>query len=290
MPEARSSEIDRKRLLHDLTKLGVTPGDLVMVHASLRKLGLARTDFGADGAELLLEVLDEAVGRSGTLMMTLGTTYALDWVNRLPVEERANLLFGTEAFDFRAAPAMSDVGWLAEAFRTRQGTIVSNNPSGRFGARGAGAEVLLADQPWHDYYGPGSPLHKLCEGGGKILRLGADPDTVTALHYAEYVADLPEKKRTRWDYLLATAEGPNHVWVECLDDSDGIVEWQGEDYFALILKTYLKLGRHRAGLVGEARSELIDASDIVSFGARWMEQNLARATGPCSSAPAKSDP
>lgn len=253
----------------------MAPGDLIMVHASFRKLGLARTDFGESGAELLLDVLDEAVGRSGTLLMTLGTAYALDWVNRQPVEQRADLLRGTEALDFRSAPAMADVGWLGEAFRTRQGTIVSDNPSGRFGARGAVANALLADQPWHDYYGPGSPLHKLCDNGGKILRLGANYDTVTALHYAEYLAHLPEKKRTRWDYLLATPEGPSHVLIECLDDSDGIVEWHGEDYFALILKAYLKLGRHRSGLVGEAQSELIDASDIVLFGAHWMEQNFA---------------
>ena len=115
----------------------------------------------------------------------------------------------------------------------------------------------------------------MCDNGGKILRLGANPDTVTALHYAEYLANLPEKKRTRWDYLLATEQGPSHVWVECLDDSDGIVEWRGEDYFALILKAHLKLGRHRSGSVGEAQSELIDASDIVLFGAHWMERNLA---------------
>ena len=125
----------------------MAPGDLVMVHASLRRLGLARTDFGEGGAELLLDVLDEAVGRSGTLLMTRGTAYALDWVNRQPVEQRADLLRETEGLDFRSALAMPDVGWLAEAFRTRQGTIVSDNPSGRFDARGAAAKALLADPP-----------------------------------------------------------------------------------------------------------------------------------------------
>ena len=72
----------------------------------------------------------------------------------------------------------------------------------------------MADQPWHDYYGPGSPLEKLCRRGGRILRLGADPDTVTALHYAEYLADLPDKRRVRWDYVLAGEDGAPRA---CLD-------------------------------------------------------------------------
>ena len=246
-----------------------------MVHASLRKIGLARTQFGEGGAEILLDALEAAVGPDGTLMMTLGTHYAQDWVNRRPVEQRAALLAGTAPLDWRSAPAMADVGWLAETFRRRPGTILSANPSGRFGARGAKADALLQGQPWNDYYGPGSPLEKLCAQGGRILRLGADPDTVTALHYAEYLADLPAKRQTRWDYLLAGEDGPRHVWIDCLDDSEGIADWDGEDYFAVILAAYLAAGRARTGRVGNAASELIDAPDLVRFGARWMEENLA---------------
>ena len=264
----------RKGLVDDLKRLGVKPGVLLMVHGSLRKLGLARADFGEGGADLILDALEAAVGPSGTLMMTLGTLYAQDWVNKKPAAERAALLAGTEPVDPARAPAMPDVGWLAEAFRRRPGTMLSANPSGRFGARGAGAASVLADQPWNDYYGPGSPLETLCKRGGKILRLGADPDTVTALHYAEYLARLPNKRRTRWDYLLAGEDGPRHAWVECLDDSEGIADWEGEDYFALILKAYLATGRAVRGVVGAAESELIDAADLVGFGADWMERNL----------------
>ena len=246
-----------------------------MVHASLRKTGLARTDFGEGGADLLLDALDAAVGPAGTLMMTMGSDYPQDWINRRPVADRAALLAGTEPFEAALAAADPHVGWLSEAFRRRPGTLCSANPSGRFGARGARAEALLADQPWNDYYGPGSPLQKFCDWGGRILRLGANPDTVTALHYAEYLARLPNKLRTRWDYWLAGEDGPRHVWIECLDDSGGIADWEGEDYFALILKAYLTTGRAHQGKVGRADSELIDAAEIIEFGANWMERNLA---------------
>jgi aminoglycoside N3'-acetyltransferase len=111
--------------------------------------------------------------------------------------------------------------------------------------------------------------------------MGANADTVTALHYAEYLAALPDKKRVRWDYVLAGEAGaPRHAWIECLDDLDGIVDYEGEDYFARILKAYLALGRHHQGRVGKALSELIGAADIVAFGARWMEDNLVAPAKP----------
>lgn len=223
----------------------------------------------------MFEALDQALGPEGTLLMVLGTDYPLDSVNLRPVEERARLLAGTPAFDHLNAPVLPEVGHIAEAFRQLPGTVVSSNPSGRFGARGRRAEDLVRDQPWNDYYGPGSPLQRLCDWGGRLLRLGANDDTVTALHYAEYLAHVPNKRRTRWDYVIAKPEGPTHVWTECLNDSDGIAEWEGDDYFAEITRSYRALGRHQQGRVGKTQAELIDAKDIVSFGAQWMEQNLS---------------
>jgi aminoglycoside 3-N-acetyltransferase len=264
----------RVSLLDDLRALGVEPGDLLMLHGSMRALGLARSQGVERGAELVLSALTEAVGSAGTLLMILGTEYELDWVNQRPVAERAGLLASTPPLRYHDAPVLPEVGWLAEAFRLWPGVNISENPSGRFAAWGARALELLRDQPWNDYYGPGSPLEKLCAWGGRVLRLGASPDTSTVLHYAEYLADLPNKRKTRWDYMLETPEGPKHVWIECLDDSEGIADWEGEDYFAEILKSYLAEGRHRAGRVGAASSELLDAEDLAHFGARWMEKNL----------------
>jgi aminoglycoside N3'-acetyltransferase len=264
----------------DLAALGVRAGDLLMLHASLRRIGLGRADVGEGGADLLLDALEAAVGPQGTLMMVLGTDYPMAWVYDHPPEARAALLAGSPAFDHRQAPVLPEVGWLAEIFRRRPGTIVSDNPSGRFGARGALAAALMAGQPWHDYYGPGSPLDQLCAQGGRILRMGADPETVTALHFAEYLAALPDKRRVRWDYVLAGPGGaPEHRWIDCLDDSQGIADWPGEDdYFAAILDAYRPLGRHREGQVGGARSALLDAADYVAFGASWMAENLTSPT------------
>jgi aminoglycoside N3'-acetyltransferase len=155
--------------------------------------------------------------------------------------------------------------------------VVNDNPEGRFGARGALARAWLTDTPLDDYYGPGSPLARFVAAGGQVLRMGANPDTVTVLHHAEYLADVPDKLRVRRHRLVSTPDGPRIVVVECLDDEDGIVpddRQPSEDYFAIILGEFLATHRHAAGRVGDAAAELLDAGALVRFGAAWMTDHL----------------
>ena len=264
-----------------LERLGVRAGDTLMLHASLRKIG--PTQGGASG---VLDALDAAVGANGTLLMVLGAVVDHEWVNQRPEAERAALLEGMAPYDPLTALPLPEVGYLAEAFRTRPGTRVDDNPSGRFGARGRRAEELLRDLPLNDYYGPGSALHRFCQLGGRVLRLGANPDTTTVLHYAEYLASVPGKRRVRRHYRVQGQDGPETVLIDCLDDEHGIVDWPAEggppvewpddDYFAVILKAYLTTGRVLRGRVGATDAELIEAADIVDFGAHWMSENLGR--------------
>lgn len=258
-------------LIEDLAALGVQPGMAVMVHASLRRIGPVK-----GGPQGVMAALDAAVGSDGGWMMVLGAANDWDWVNERPEAERAALLADATPFDALTTPAEPEVGHLAEAMRRQGGTQVSDHPESRFAARGALAPALLRDPPWDDYYGPGSPLAHLCDLGGSILRLGADPDTVTLLHHAEYLAPLAEKRRVvRWRRVLGP-DGPVVRTVSCLDDSDGIVERSGdEDYFATILRAYLAEGRGARGRVGSAAAELLDARDLVTFGADWMGRHLA---------------
>ena len=249
----------------DLRRLGVSGGDTLMLHVSLRAIGPLH-----GGAEALLDALEAAVGADGTLLMILGAECDWDWVNQHPEAEREALLADAPPFDAVNAPVFHEVGYLAEAFRKRLGTLVTDNPSGRFAARGHRAQDLLADAPWNDYYGPGSPLDRLCQAGGRILRMGAHLDTTTVLHFAEYRADLPEKRRVRRHYRCQGKDGLETRVVECLDDEHGILDCPGEDYFATILRDYLATGRAKQGLVGHASSELIEAGDLVEFGTDWM--------------------
>lgn len=123
-------------------------------------------------------------------------------------------------------------------------------------------------------YGPGSPVERLLHKRGKVLSIGAGPDAVTVLHYAEAVARIPGKRRVVYSMpLLVDGE---RRWVTASDwDSNGILDEYARpgsaDAVERIVLDYLALGRHREGRVGRAAARLIDANDIVRFGQAWLE-------------------
>jgi aminoglycoside N3'-acetyltransferase len=264
-----TSPLTVQQLCDDLRRLAVASGDVVMVHASMRAIG--EVEGRAQG---VVSALDQAVGPDGTVIMNLGARDDWAYVSDRPEDEREALLVGSDPFDYLTTPADPDNGVLAEVFRQTPGTIVNDHPDGRFGARGRLAHQLLANPPWDDYYGPGSPLERFVHMGGMVLRLGADLGTVTLLHYAEYLVPIEVKRRVRRHHLVRGSNGPEVRTVESLDDSDGIIDYPGEDYFAVLLRAYLDTGRARVGAVGHARSELIEGPDLVEFAVEWMAAHL----------------
>ena len=237
----------KDEIVAQLAALGLRHGDIVMTHASLRRVGPIE-----GGAAALIEAQRAAVGAAGTLLMVLSAT--------------------DDTFDARTSPVdVTELGWLAETFRTHPGVVVSDHPASRFGALGIAAVALLEPTPLHDYYGPGSVLERFTNRGGKVLRLGANPDTVTLTHYAEYLADLPHKNRVRRRYVRADT---GELWIDSLDDTDGIAKWQHGDYFPQILLDYRASGAVCGGEVGACDAELFDARDFVAFAVAWMNRRL----------------
>jgi aminoglycoside N3'-acetyltransferase len=238
----------RAELTADLAALGEIRGKVLMVHASLRAIG--PVDGGAGS---VIEAILAALGPDATMLMMIAAN-------------------GDEPFDPSTTPADPDNGVLAEVFRTHPGVVVNDHPACRFAAVGPAAAALLDPQPLHDYYGLDSPLQRLCEMGGAVLRLGADIDTVTLTHYAEYVAKVPAKRRVERRY--ERAEG-GEIVVSSLDDNDGIADWETGDYFSQILTDFLAQNSAGIGPVGGCIAELIDAAEFVAFATNWMEQELA---------------
>ena len=67
--EQTTEPITKKRLVHDLKAIGVVPGDTVVVHSSMSKIGWVignQTD--------IVEALMEAVTEKGTLVMPAHTS------------------------------------------------------------------------------------------------------------------------------------------------------------------------------------------------------------------------
>lgn len=268
---SESRLVTQDQLVADLVALGLGPGDTVMVHASIKAIGRL-----VGGPDIVHRAVVEAVGSEGTMLMVVGWDGDLYGIAERPAAERAVYLAALPPYDPGTSRADRETGLLAECFRSWPGVRRSRSPTGSFAACGRLAAWLLAGQTLDHYFGPDSPLDRLCRTGGRVLLLGSNPENVTLLHYAEYLADLPEKRAVRYPEVVLVDGRRRIVEVTALDNSRGIVDWP-EDYFATITTAYLRTHAHPRGRVGHADSHLVDARELVRYGAEWMESNLARA-------------
>jgi aminoglycoside 3-N-acetyltransferase len=74
--------VTKSRLVEDFTDLGVRPGGVLMLHASVKAVG-----WVVGGPDVILHALREALSPDGTLMMYVGwedTPYDVEaWPERL---------------------------------------------------------------------------------------------------------------------------------------------------------------------------------------------------------------
>ncbi|MEZ5428063.1 MAG: aminoglycoside 3-N-acetyltransferase [Pyrinomonadaceae bacterium] len=237
----------------DLKNIGIRVGDIIMVHASLRAVG----EVEGRGEGLVRSLLS-VLGESGTL---------LAYVDFEPTDE-------VPYFDPERSPARPGYGTLAEIIRRWPGAVRSLNPGASMVAVGARAEWICRDHPLNYGYGAGTPLAKLAESGGKVLLLGSDFNNVTILHYAESIADIPDKRVIkRTDKVLSGGEVIDLI-VEEFDTGNPVISAMPEDYFAEITREFVNLGRAQVGLVGSARSVLLPAGKFVSFAVSKMEREF----------------
>jgi aminoglycoside 3-N-acetyltransferase len=170
-----------------LLSLGIRPGGVLLVHSSLRSLGPVE-----GGAEAVIAALLDALGPEGTLLMP-----ALSYATVGPRNPH---------FDVLATP--SCVGALAEAFRTRAGTLRSVHPTHSVSGFGCQARDLLAGQELDDTpCGPRSAFARLPQVGGQILFLGCGLRPNTSMHAVEECVRPPYLFGDTVDYTLRFADG-----------------------------------------------------------------------------------
>lgn len=265
----------RASLRADLEALGLGTGDVVMVHAAMRKVGRL-----LNGPDALIGALRDVVSPSGTILAYTDWDAAydelLDADGCVPAEWREHV----PAFDPAASRAIRDNGVLAEFIRTTPGARRSANPGASIAALGARAEWFTADHPLDYGYGEGSPLAKLVDAEGKVLMVGAPLDTMTLLHHAEHLARLPDKKVRRYEVPFATPAGVCWRMVEEFDTSEPVVAGLADDYFATIVRDFLATGEGAQGLIGSAPSLLVRAAAICHFAVDWLEQNAGQCSPP----------
>ena len=266
--------VARSRLARDLEKLGLRPGGVAMIHCRMSALGHV-----AGGAETVVRALLDALGPDGTLMAYTG------WQDEPPedlgqLDEQTKLIYLEEhpAYDPRVALSRRDHGRIPEALRTWPGARHSGHPEAGVAAVGLLADTLTARHPYNDTYGPGTPYARLVELGGRVVVLGAPLDTVTLVHHAEAIAEVPDKRHV--SYEAPVVVGSERVWRTFLDidTSEGALPYERvlgeEDYIEHIARSALAAGKGRSGLVGEATAYLFDTRGLVEHAVGWIEQNF----------------
>ena len=252
----------RAKLADDLRALGLGRGDVVMVHASVRSVGEV-----AGGPDEIHLAIKDAIGDEGTLVMYASCPQYVDEVGRgnLSAAEEAEILEKLPAFDPLTARSARDNGALVEMLRTYPGSRVNEHPA-RFVVWGRQADHLLSPQPWDFAFGHGSLLERFVHRGGKILLLGCDHDTVTFLHYAEHIVEIPDKRVAR--FKVPVLEQGSRVWREMAEvdtSGEGAHPNWPERFFAEIVDAHLAQTGNHGGYVGNALCHLIDARELLDF-------------------------
>jgi aminoglycoside 3-N-acetyltransferase len=182
-------------------------------------------------------------------------------------------------FDPLTARSSRSHGILVEFFRTYPGTVV-NRHTARFAAAGKHAEAIVAQHPWNYPYGAGTPLQRFLDLGGKILLLGSDHDEVTFLHYVEHVVPFPGKRVAA--YRVPVEEDGRTIWRETAEFNtagDGVHPNWPDRFFAELVDGYLAHAHNPGALVGDARSFLFSARELLDFAGPRMQERAGSSVG-----------
>jgi aminoglycoside 3-N-acetyltransferase len=171
----------------DLHSLGIHRNGVLLVHSSLRSLGVV-----PGGAETIIAGLLDVLGTDGTLLMP-----ALSYEHVTP--ENPN-------FDVNKTP--SNIGKLPEFFRLRSGTRRSVHPTHSVCAVGSLASQLL-EHHIEDTTpcGANSPFHLLPEYDGQILMLGCGLEPNTSMHAIEELIEPTYLYDPLMEYHITFADG-----------------------------------------------------------------------------------
>ena len=269
--------VARSRLARDLANLGLRPGAVAMVHCRMSALGRV-----VGGAETVVRALFDVLGPEGTLMVYTGwQDEPPDDLDALDDEARRIYLEEHPAYDPRVALSRRDHGRVPEALRTWPGAYHSGHPEAGVAAVGPLAETLTASHPYDDAYGAGTPYARLVELGGQVAMLGAPLETVTLVHHAEAIAEVPGKRRASYGMPVILGNPGERVWrtFSDIDTAEGAFPYERvlgeEDYVEHIARSALAAGRGRSGPVGGGKAHLFDARGLVEHAVRWMERNFA---------------
>jgi len=164
--------IGREEIVTGLRQLGLSPGDGVMVHSSLKSFGRV-----AGGAATVIQALMDVLTPSGTLLMP-------SFNHGAPFRKG-----GAGYYDPLATPTTN--GAIPNTFWQMPGVYRTYHPTHAFAAWGRNARRYTAFHHRTLTLGPDSPLGLLGREGGHALLVGVDYRVNTYHHVVEMTTGAP---------------------------------------------------------------------------------------------------
>lgn len=235
-------------LAQNWRKCGIHPGDVVLVHSSLKRTLQTHNTT----PQAVMESFLEAVGPDGTVLFPL---FNFDFTKGVP-------------FDIRSTP--SQMGALTEAARLHPDALRSGHPIYSFAIIGPQAQKFNVDN--FSGYGPDSPFAILRQLDGKIGVLDLeDQNSMTFYHHIEEMHGVPYRfhKKFTGQYTDAngvTSERTYGLFVRDLDkgvttdvNPMGEILWEKGLYHGDRPKRGIGLRTISANAMYDAVSEVIKA-------------------------------
>ena len=241
----------RASLAEDLHEIGVTAGQVVVLHSSLKAIG-----WVAGGPVAVLLAFQDVLTEAGTLMVPTHTSDRTDpagWrsppvpANWVPIIRES-----VPAFDPALTPSR-DMGIIAETLRTWPKVHRSQHPHVSFAAWGHLAEEITSNHALAWSMGEGSPLARAYSAGAMTLLLGTR--NCTSLHLAEAFSGTA----SLCTQAAAVYQNGVRAWVEFPD-------WiYSTEQFPEVLDAFCATEGIRPGKVGDAETLLLDQRALVDY-------------------------
>jgi aminoglycoside 3-N-acetyltransferase len=241
------SNVTKGDIVAGLRKLGVRPGDKLLVHSSLSSFGQVE-----GGAEAVIDALIEAISPGGTVLVpTLTGDETLSPANP-PV------------FDPASTPCWT--GTIPEVFRKRPDAVRSLHPTHSVAAIGPDAHRLTEDHinsvtPCDEL----SPYGKLARcKDAYILLIGVDHQVSTTFHHVEEAAGV--------DYHMqeGLAQAVIIVGAERMTRHILLHQYGTPRDFRGLEPLLIERDVQREALIGDARVRLIGVRGMVEIALRCL--------------------
>jgi aminoglycoside 3-N-acetyltransferase len=260
--------------------LGVRDGGVLLAHTSMRSLG-----WVIGGTETVVRALLDAVGPGGTVAAVASWSDIPLRLDEWSPEWQLAYLEEMPGFDADYSEANPLYGRVPERMRSWPGASKSVHPDQRVVAVGRQARWLTESHTLDDSFGPSTPFARLVECGGQVLMLGAPLRSLTLLHHAEALVDLPGKRRRAYSLPFATRDGTAWRTLHDIDVEYGPFPYEGVvdggtdplRGIAAMAEAALAAGVGVSGRIASADSHLFPAAPLVTFALRWLEERFSAA-------------